>query len=294
MKTTLAVFITVLIFYLIFQQVSIQDLILTLKNANFFYFGVSLLPLTLSLYFTTRRWQMLLSAMGFAVPLRKCFKVLMATYPFTVITPSKAGDLVRAYYLRDEIPVTLTVGSVLTEKVFDIVVLTAFALSGAIYFQRYELTWLSFIFLGLVSLFIFVIRRDLSLPVGSSWNSRINNIVLAMRNLLDNRVLFVKIVIDSIVIWALAILQILMLFYALGIDVALLYLFANLPIAIFIGMLPVSISGMGTRDAAIIFLFSDYGTVSELLAVGILFSLFRYWLLSVIGLPFMHKLIKKA
>jgi hypothetical protein len=266
--------------------------VLALKNANPFYLGISLFPLGLSLYFITRRWQTLLSSMGFEVPPWKCFSVLMAAYPLTAVTPSKAGDFVRAYYLKDEIPMTRTIGSVLTEKIFDVVVLIAFSLLGMIYCQCYEFIWLFVISLALISLFVLVLRRGLSLPISSSWNDRIDNIALSMRSLLDNRALFVKITLYSILIWILAMLQILMFFFALDIDVDLLYLFANMPIAIFIGMLPISIGGMGTRDAAIIFLFSDYGTISELLAVGILFSLFRYWLLSVIGLLFMNRLTK--
>ena len=66
---------------------------------------------------------------------------------------------------------------------------------------------------------------------------------------------------------------------------------ANIPIAIFIGMIPVTLGGMGTRDAAIIYLFSEFGTPSELLGVGILFSLIRYWFLSVIGVAFMKKIV---
>jgi len=233
---------------------------------------------------------MFLSAVGLAISPWKCFNVLMATFPLTAVMPSKAGDFIRAYYLKDEIPMTRTIGSVLTEKVFDVVVLIAFSLLGMMYCQHYELFWFIFISLTLVSLFVLVLRSDPSLPVGGSWNDRINNIAQSMRSLLDNRALFVKAALYSIIIWILAMLQILMFFYALHINVDLLYLFANMPIAIFVGMLPVTIGGMGTRDAAIIFLFSDYGTVSELLAVGMLFSLFRYWLLSIIGLPFMQKL----
>ena len=85
-----------------------------------------------------------------------------------------------------------------------------------------------------------------------------------------------------------------MFFYALGINIPLLFTIANIPIAIFIGLVPVTLGGMGTRDAAIIFLFSEYATPSELLGIGILFSIFRYWLLSLIGIPFMKKLIKES
>lgn len=279
-----------LIFYLIFQQVSVHDLLLTLKSANILYLGISLVPLGLSIYFITKRWQTLLSAMGFDISLLQCFEVLMATFPLTAVTPSKAGDFVRAYYLKDEIPMTKAAGSVLTEKVFDIIVLISFALLGMVYFQRYELVWLFIISLTLVGLLVLVLRKGMSLPIGSSWNDRIDNVALSMRSLLSSKALFMKTSFYSAIIWILAMLQIFLFFYALNIDVDLLYLFASMPVAIFIGMLPISIGGMGTRDAAIIVLFSEYGTVSELLAVGILFSFFRYWLLSIIGLPFMRKI----
>jgi hypothetical protein len=49
---------------------------------------------------------------------------------------------------------------------------------------------------------------------------------------------------------------------------------------------------MGTRDAAIIMVFSGYATSSQLLAVALLFSLFRYWLLAIVGLPFMRIALK--
>ncbi len=84
-----------------------------------------------------------------------------------------------------------------------------------------------------------------------------------------------------------------MFFYALGSSVPLVVAMANIPIAIFIGLVPVTLGGMGTRDAAIIFLFSVFATPSQLLGVGILFSLFRYWLPSLIGIPFMRKITKQ-
>tara|TARA_B110000438_G_C15300639_1_gene431013 strand:- start:62 stop:346 length:285 start_codon:yes stop_codon:yes gene_type:complete len=75
------------------------------------------------------------------------------------------------------------------------------------------------------------------------------------------------------------------------IDVSLLQTFALAPLAIFLGQLPLTLGGMGTRDLAFINLFSEYATESALLSVGILFSIFRYWLISLLGIPFMLRLI---
>ena len=47
---------------------------------------------------------------------------------------------------------------------------------------------------------------------------------------------------------------------------------------------------MGTRDLAFINLFAEYAKEVDLLSVGILFSTFRYWFLSLLGIPFMWAL----
>ena len=217
----------------------------------------------------------------------------MAAIPLTSITPSKSGDVIRAYYLKEEIPVTRTIGGVLTERIFDVVVLISLSLLGTFYYQHNEFIWLLLICLVLILLLVLILKRGLSLPFSRSMNEKIDNIAYSMKSLFKNKTFFFKITVYSIVIWILAMLQVLMFFYALDVNVDLLYVFANMPIAIFVGMLPVTLGGMGTRDAAIIYLFSGYGTSSELLAVGILFSLFRYWLLSIAGLPFMKWFLKK-
>ncbi len=98
----------------------------------------------------------------------------------------------------------------------------------------------------------------------------------------------------SLLIWFISIVQTMTFFYAVGTNVPLLFTVANIPIAIFIGLIPITLGGMGTRDAAIIFLFSEFATPEKLLGVGILFSIFRYWLLSLIGIPFMRKMVKNV
>jgi uncharacterized protein (TIRG00374 family) len=127
------------------------------------------------------------------------------------------------------------------------------------------------------------------LPIKSSWNEKIQNMILSTKLQTKDKKAFLTVVLYSFSIWFLGIIQTLVLFYALGIKVPLLFTIANIPIAIFIGFIPVTVGGMGTRDATICFLFSEYATPSELLSVGILFSFFRYWLPALVGIPFIRK-----
>jgi uncharacterized protein (TIRG00374 family) len=64
--------------------------------------------------------------------------------------------------------------------------------------------------------------------------------------------------------WFISIIQYYVITLALGIDIEFVILFAIVPVVILLGALPVSISGLGTRDAALIFFFSLSGLSSEL------------------------------
>jgi len=84
-----------------------------------------------------------------------------------------------------------------------------------------------------------------------------------------------------------------MLFLALGANIPIIYIFAAFPLSIFIGLIPITLAGMGTRDSAIIYFFAHLTSPSICLAMGLLYSLFGYFLLSLLGLPFMKRLLQK-
>lgn len=287
-KIALSILITLIIFSIILTQIDLWSVADAIDNSNWAYLLFSLFPLILSILVLTKRWQTVLDAMGYQIPFSRCFKVLMAALPLTSITPSKSGDVIRAYYLRDEIPATKTAGSVLTERIFDVLTLVLFSLAGMALYHRYEFATAVLIMLILTALLVFLLCSDLQLPVSESWNSKAQNVALSMKRLIRDKKALISVAFYSILTWLLSIVQSLLFFYALGIDIPMAFVMGNLPIAIFIGMIPVTLGGMGTRDTAIIVLFSEYASSSELLAVGILFSAFRYWLLSLVGIPFMR------
>ena len=72
---------------------------------------------------------------------------------------------------------------------------------------------------------------------------------------------------------------------ALGITIPFVDHVALSTAAIFAGMIPVTFAGIGTRDAAIVMLYSTYADSATCAALGVLFTM-RYIVLVAIGLPF--------
>ena len=296
LKTVVVLAITIAIFYFIFTKIDFHSVVEVLSHASVFYLLMALLLMITYIPIIAKRWQTILETIGYKLQYKECFNLIMAAFPLTSITPSKSGDVIKAYYLKDKIPASKTVGSVITERMFDILTLVLFSLIGMTFCKKYELAGITFaILVCIIAVFLLAHAGfDFRLPIKSSWNEKIQNLTLSTKLLTkDNKRAFFFILSYSILIWFISIVQTVMFFYALGINVPLLFTIANIPIAIFIGLVPVTLGGMGTRDAAIIFLFSEYATSSELLGIGILFSVFRYWLISLIGIPFMRKMMKQ-
>jgi uncharacterized protein (TIRG00374 family) len=157
----------------------------------------------------------------------------------------------------------------------------------------YGFAFLLILFLVLLAgCIIFLCKKPL-LPVPESWNQKVWNFSLSMKKLVENRGDLLSVIVFSLVIWICAIIQTILLFSALSISVPIFNFMGTLPVAILIGMVPVTLGGMGTRDAAFILLFSSYATSGQLLAGALLFSLFRYWLLAIAGLPFTKIALEK-
>ncbi|MFC1786440.1 lysylphosphatidylglycerol synthase transmembrane domain-containing protein [Halobacteriota archaeon] len=292
LKSVIVLAITIAIFYFIFTKIDFYSVMDVLSHANLFYLLIALLLLFLIIPIIAKRWQIILEIMGYKLPYKECLNLIMAALPLTSITPSKSGDVIKAYYLKNKIPASKTVGSVITERMFDFLTLVLFSLIGMTFCKKYELAFIALsIFIFIIAIFLLAHAGfNFRLPIKSSWNEKIQNLILSTKLLTKDKRVFSIILSYSLLIWSISILQTLIFFYALRINVPLFFTMANIPIAIFIGLIPVTLGGMGTRDAAIIFLFSGFAAPEKLLGVGILFSIVRYWLVSLIGIPFMWKM----
>jgi glycosyltransferase 2 family protein len=282
------VIFTIAIFYFFFTKISLSSVVEILFTADPLAISLSLLIMAILAGISGKRWQIILDAMNYNMSYKSCLTTIMASVPFSIITPAKAGDAIRAYFLKDKIPMTRTIGGVLSERLIDLSVLLIFVIISLVFYRSVDILFLLLlVFVGGI-VFIIIISQSDSFPLKESWREKIQNLLLSLKSLVKTPKDFIRIIFLSILFWLLTIIQVSLFFTAVGIDVPFLFIMGNIPIAILIGMIPVSLGGMGTRDAAIILLFSSYALPDQLLSVGILFSLIRYWIPGLIGLLFIN------
>lgn len=87
-----------------------------------------------------------------------------------------------------------------------------------------------------------------------------------------------------------------LVFKALGLNIPLKSLLTFAPLAMLISEIPVTFLGLGSREVALVFFFSSFGSKELLLAAGILISFAEYLLPNLLSLlalkPFLDKMTK--
>lgn len=77
------------------------------------------------------------------------------------------------------------------------------------------------------------------------------------------------------------------MFKSLGSSVSIFDVFLLVPIDIIIGLIPITILDISTRDSALLYLFSPYESSSLIAIVG-LFASIRYLISGIFGIPFVY------
>ncbi len=113
-----------LLLYFAFRGIALDELSLTLRNANFAWIGMSLMFAFLSFLSRARRWVLLIEPLGFKPSFKNTYHSLMVGYLSNFALP-RLGEVTRCVTLgnREKIPVDSLIGTVIIERVIDLLML---------------------------------------------------------------------------------------------------------------------------------------------------------------------------
>jgi len=145
----------------------------------------------------------------------------------------------------------------------------------------------SLIVLILISL-VFIVPAKLKMWLGANqrWAERLTNFNRAFETLLKNPRSFLLIGFYSLLAWLVVLICFKIFFYAYGADISFLYLVSAQPIIIFLGLLPVTVSGIGIRESAMLYFYHDIVSNSAILVAGLSYSFLAAVFLPILCLPF--------
>ena len=225
------------------------------------------------------RWQLLMKCQNINYTLKDSFLIYMVGLYMGVITPGRLGDFIKVLYLRkDRYSWGQSILSVLSDRLFDLISLFLLGYAGLFIFSTlFEhgfrvITFyiictilLVIVFLSkktIISKFIQILFKKI-IPasykndVGETARDFYKNLKLIDINVL----LFSSVA--TLLAWFVYYTQIYLVTLSLAIPVSFWYLATCITISAMLTLLPISISGIGTRDATLIIMFSYVGVDSE-------------------------------
>lgn len=271
--------ISIALLFLLFRQVDVQNMLRIMKGAHRGLLLVGFVFTFFSFAFCFVRWRGLLNAAEIRIPFKRTLISFSGGIFFNLFLPSAiGGDFVRSIDLamHTKKPRQI-VASVLLDRISGyaglvLLVLCALALGGRLVFTRAVLVPVAIIasVLGVILLALFnefvykKLNKILAVAgAGRFWDSirNLHEELYIFRR--QRKALFLS-VFFSLIVQIVNPIAFFFIALALGVKVSIVYFFVFLPIIGAITMLPISLGGLGVRDATTIFFFGLIGVAKDL------------------------------
>lgn len=292
--------IGLILFIIILSKLNLTKIIALLSNINPFYLVAALLFFIPLFVIRAIRWQLLMKAQDIEYSLKDSTLMYVAALYIGAITPGRIGDFIKVFYLKgDKHPFGKSFATVLLDRLFDLISLLLLGYAGMLlfitFFER-AIIILSCIFVGTVLLIIFFIyKKDFSIGILEYISSNLiperyrENAKTGFSDLYNgikalNTSQFAVATFITFFAWVIYFVMMYLFALSLGINIPFLYLATCVSISAVITLIPISISGIGTRDATLIILFSYLGLSKESAIAFSMMILFMYAVNGFIGL----------
>ncbi|KYF76438.1 hypothetical protein BE11_11705 [Sorangium cellulosum] len=237
----------------------------------------------LNIHLKVVRWDALLRARDIRYPLRRAWSAYLTSLYVGMLTPGRVGDLLRIRYLRHDLGVPYAEGlaTVVMDRLCDLYVLAAFVAVGVARYSAViagQLAWLTWggialtvlaplvlLIPGLAErLMLAVSRRLVKEPAQAADPGEpgaASRFLVALRAHVGRGLLFTLPV--TVATFVVNFVQGYLIARALGVPLSLFDVTCLLAIANLLGLLPISIAGVGVREFFFALVFPSLGFSAE-------------------------------
>ncbi|MFZ5800867.1 MAG: lysylphosphatidylglycerol synthase transmembrane domain-containing protein [Candidatus Omnitrophota bacterium] len=277
--------------FLLLRKINFLQVFELIKHSSSHYLALAALMFILCHILLFVRWDLILKGLDVHIPLGRLLAAFFVGLFFNLFLPSSAGgDLARSIDLFSHTPhKAKVVASVILDRLSGFVSMVLIAGAGLIFGSRFVFDSSVFITLGLFLFLLGGIILILFSPKVFAKLSRIfPRLAHKLMSLNEAFVIFrgryaviVASIFLSVAAQTLFFLVSFFIVRALGQEVRIVYFLILMPLITLVASLPVSIGGLGVRDASCVFFFGKIGITSSM-ALGL--SLLNFAFLSGIGL----------
>ena len=283
-------YLGIVVLLIILAKIDVNKLLQILVNVNLIFLVTAIILNIPQLFLKSLRWNRLLLIQGINYSKITSFLTYMSSLYIGFVTPGRLGEFIKAVYLKSDKGISLSKGmsSVLVDRLFDLYLLIILGLIGIwkfdilgklsntslfllIIFVLFPLIILNKQLMGkLIGLiYKFVIKKKAQLR--DKIEERFEDFYNGINQLINLELIFSALL--TCLSYLVFFIQCYLIAIAMGISINFITITLFMVISNLISFIPISISGLGTRDATLIYLFSLINLTPEL-AVSYAFLVF--------------------
>lgn len=285
----LRIVISVALLAFLFRQVDTKSLFGIIKNADILYLFIALFLFLVMYVLAIFRWNMLLKGADIKLPFKRVIISFSGGIFFNLFMPSTiGGDMVRSIDLAThtkkphEVVATVFLDRLSGYIGLSIIALFAVCFGWKFIEDKSTLLALSAITLLLIVALLILFNKALYLKInnfldsssssapktGRPFLTRIKDIIRNLHHEIhvfrNKKSIIVKNLLLSFIIQAISPVIFYITALSIGVKINIIYFFVFIPIIGAITLLPISIGGLGLRDATTIFFFAKAGVSKDL------------------------------
>jgi uncharacterized protein (TIRG00374 family) len=259
-----------------------RALLHAIKDADPLLFVGAVLLNVPVVHLKVERWRDLLAARGYHYRLGRSYAAVLSSLYLGMLTPGRLGDVLRIQYVRREIDVPYSEGlaATLMDRFCDLYVLAAIValstvhLSAVLYSDLVYVSWTA-VAIAVLGPSLLLLRGPTELlgralrRLTERWHTSLAALLEALRAMIGRAVLVA--IPMTVASYAINYAQGWLIAQALGIELSYLDVASLLATTSLLGLMPISISGVGVRELFLALVFPALGfTAPQGVAFGLL------------------------
>jgi uncharacterized protein (TIRG00374 family) len=293
LRTLLGFAVGAVVIYYFFRNFDLRAAMEALSGIKWHFLIIAVISFYLSIPLRGLRWRLQMLPIGYSVDYRPLTHYYFLSMFANALLPARIGDIYRGYLAKrnQRLSISMTLGVIFSERVFDLVVISSFVLISGIYFWKAisgskEGDYLVLAFMAVMLIIAFFIAALFGLPyISRLLPSKITDKLDRFHQGLFRYPSRIPVILAvTILIWLCEALRLYFVFLALEVNAGFLLALFISQAALIIMAVPISPAGLGFVELLMLKVLSFAGLASGLAgALTILDRLISYWSVLAFG-----------
>lgn len=292
-RTLVGFAVAAAIICLFLKNFDLKTALSSIPHAKWHFFLMAFAVYYISLPLRGGRWGIFLKPAGHTINYRPLTHYYFLSWFANALLPARIGDLYRAYLLKKNkgVSISLSLGVLFSERVFDLVITAALVAFSGIYFWSIvqgssEGDYLIFGFMAVLLVLVFFVALIGGLPhllrfAPERWKPRME---LFLSGLFRSPSHLPIIVLMTLMIWLSEALRLYFVFLAFGVNAGFLMALFISQASLILMAVPISPAGLGLVEILMLKILASTGISSDMAgALTIMDRIISYWSLLALG-----------